>query len=513
MTAPRTAVIWSRVSSKEQEQGFSPEAQVDICNDYAERQNFKVVKTWKVAESAKTSGVRAHFDEMIEFLSADHAPKILLVEKTDRLSRNEEDFFSFKPLVKKGLEIHRVKEGVSSAKSSPGEWLLFKQMMVFAEYHNVDLSDKVRKGSDALAARGLYPQKAPAGYVHMKGKGEGLKPDPEVAPLVVWAFEQYATGNYSLAQLARLVSERGLRSRFGRAVAHSGLHRILQNPLYFGEFDWRGARIKGVHPALISRDLFDRVADQLHRVKGKPHEEPRKASKYQRRRHTYAGVMTCPHCGGAVVGELQHGHTGKGNYVYYHCRKRCEQAVREERLTEQFTAELWRLDVDELTFMDVVTRIRTNHAGEEKYHAEKVELLTADRKRIDQQLHRLLDLHIDGGLSRADYDAKTAGKREEQDRIDRELAAETFADRGYADTAVRVFELARRAQSLFVAATPEEKRKIVRLMCLNPILRGGKVETNFHEPFESLASAVASAKIQSGGEGVENGLHPSWLGD
>ena len=56
----------------------------------------------------------------------------------------------------------------------------------------------------------------------------------------------------------------------------------------------------------------------------------------------FSTLLSCGHCGCAVVGEIQ-----KGRYVYYHCsgyRGKCpERYVREEVLSENFSALLGRL--------------------------------------------------------------------------------------------------------------------------------------------------------------------------
>ena len=87
--APVTAVLYSRVSSKDQEkEGFSIPAQLKLLRGYAETKQFIIVQEFVDVETAKQAG-RIGFGEMITFLKK-HSPtcRILLVEKTDRLYRN-----------------------------------------------------------------------------------------------------------------------------------------------------------------------------------------------------------------------------------------------------------------------------------------------------------------------------------------------------------------------------------------------------------------------------------------
>lgn len=63
----RTAVMYVRVSSKEQEQGFSIPAQRQLLAEYADREGIHVVQEFEDVETAKRAG-RTSFGEMVAFL-------------------------------------------------------------------------------------------------------------------------------------------------------------------------------------------------------------------------------------------------------------------------------------------------------------------------------------------------------------------------------------------------------------------------------------------------------------
>ena len=87
-SARREAVIYARVSSKEQEkEGFSIPAQLKLLREYASTNGFKVVEEYVDVETAKQTG-RVAFGEMLAYLKAHPAVRAVLVEKTDRLYRN-----------------------------------------------------------------------------------------------------------------------------------------------------------------------------------------------------------------------------------------------------------------------------------------------------------------------------------------------------------------------------------------------------------------------------------------
>src|SRR6476620_7788433 len=105
----RKAVVYARVSSKEQEkEGFSIPAQLKLLKEYAAAQRFTVAQQYVDVETAKQTG-RAAFGEMVAYLKAHPSIRVLLVEKTDRLYRNLKDWGTMDDL---DVEMHFQKEGV-----------------------------------------------------------------------------------------------------------------------------------------------------------------------------------------------------------------------------------------------------------------------------------------------------------------------------------------------------------------------------------------------------------------
>lgn len=63
----KKAIILVRVSSKEQEDGFSLEAQLANLKTYAQRKELDVIQVFRIIESS-TKGQRPEFERMIEFI-------------------------------------------------------------------------------------------------------------------------------------------------------------------------------------------------------------------------------------------------------------------------------------------------------------------------------------------------------------------------------------------------------------------------------------------------------------
>jgi site-specific DNA recombinase len=76
--------------------------------------------------------------------------------------------------------------------------------------------------------------------------------------------------------------------RRGRRLFKSELHRLLHNPIYYGDFLWDGKQYHGSHEALITRELFE----EAQGVFGE-----RARTRYPKQRHPFMGLLTCARCG------------------------------------------------------------------------------------------------------------------------------------------------------------------------------------------------------------------------
>ena len=84
--ARKQAVIYARVSSKEQEkEGFSIPAQLKLLKEYAAAQGFAVAQEYVDVETAKQTG-RAAFGEMVAYLKAHPAIRVMLVRSEEHTS-------------------------------------------------------------------------------------------------------------------------------------------------------------------------------------------------------------------------------------------------------------------------------------------------------------------------------------------------------------------------------------------------------------------------------------------
>lgn len=65
----KPCVMYVRVSTEDQKDGFSIPAQIELLMQYAQRNNLRVVRVFEESMSAKDSG-RIQFNKMYKYLNA-----------------------------------------------------------------------------------------------------------------------------------------------------------------------------------------------------------------------------------------------------------------------------------------------------------------------------------------------------------------------------------------------------------------------------------------------------------
>ena len=473
----RSAVLYARVSSKEQEMGYSILAQQQLLEAYGRNHNFSI-NSFSDVETAKTVG-RQGFNAMLSHLRKHPDCRVLLVEKTDRLYRNFRDYVTIDEL---DLELHFVKENVILTKDSrSAEKFMHGIRVLMAKNYIDNLSEEVKKGLRTKAAQGLFPSFAPLGYSNIVGP-DGKRiivPDPVHGPMITRLFDWFATGEYSLKALAKKAYEEGFRFRKSQGkVPVTTLHKLLRKRIYTGDFDYGGTTYEGSHEPLVTREKWEFVQEIL---------DGRQKSKHRKVTHdfAYSGLIRCGHCGCSLVGELK-----KGRYVYYHCtgyRGECgEPYTREETLQQQFAGRLRELVVPPAVMEWLQSEMIASDQTERGAREQVVRRLQTELQRIDARLEVLYEDRLDGRIDTATYDTKAVAMREQQQQFRQKLRAAEAAVLAPISEAVDLMTLTSRAADLFVQQPAVEQRKLLRLLVADASWKAGELRMSFNEPFERL---------------------------
>lgn len=321
--------LYARKSSESDErQAMSIDSQLSEMRALAENEKLNVVCEKQESHSAKDSGKRPVYNEMLAEIAAGEYNAIL-TWAPDRLSRNAGDLGSIVDLMDQHKLLH-IRTYSQTFTNSPNEKFLLMILCSQAKLENDNKSINVKRGMKTKLEMGWRPGVAPLGYINRAFGGvKDIILDPERAGTVKQIFEKTVQGIPG-REIQRWLSEVGCTNRSGKNVTLSQVYLILNNPFYYGEFEWpegSGNWFKGAHEPLITRELFDQI--HVGRVDYK--------GQWGSKRFAFKGLLTCGSCGAEITAEEKFKLLKDGSYnrhVYYHCTKRKDPNCSEKYLNE-----------------------------------------------------------------------------------------------------------------------------------------------------------------------------------
>ena len=402
----RAAVIYTRVSTKEQVENLSLGVQERVCRDYAGREGLEVARVFREeGESAKTAD-RTELQVLLAYCRTHKATVgFVVVHSLSRFSRDTRAHHALVGLLAGwGIALRSATEPISD---TPTGRLMESVVSAMAQFENDVKAGRTREGMQAALRMGRWCFPAPLGYLPGARGGPSLEPDPERADAVRSAFEDFAAGRHTRATLLRAVTARGLTTRKGRPVAAAVLDTILANPLYAGRVEvaaW-GIAVSGDFAPLVSEATFARAQARLA---GGREVVPHKDNPD----FPLRGFVRCGDCGNPLTACWTRGRSG-ARYGYYQCPRCGGVRVSKPRLEGAFVdllarlqprpefARLWSAVVRD------VWRRRTAAARAEREGLER--RVTGLREKLD----RVGDLLADGVLDPQGYQRQRNRLREQ----------------------------------------------------------------------------------------------------
>ena len=339
------AIIYARYSSDNQREA-SIEGQLRECKAYAEKNGITILTTYiDRALSAKTDN-RPEFQRMIKD-SAKGLFNMILVWKLDRFARNRYDSAHYKAILRKnGVKVVSATESI--AEDSTGI-LLESLLEGYAEFYSAELGEKVRRGLTENALKG----KANGGsiaYGYSLDKDRHFQIDPTTAPIVLEIFNSYTKG-LTMQTIADSLNNKGLCNIRNSKFTANIISNILKNRRYIGEYKLGSIVLPDSVPAIVSKELFDRVAARIEKNKRTPARQKAKGELY-----LLTTKLFCGKCGAPMVGERGTSKTGKVHHYYKcghakrknHCNKK---AVKKNWIENLVVEQIWQVIFDD-TAMD-----------------------------------------------------------------------------------------------------------------------------------------------------------------
>lgn len=397
------AVVYCRVSSKEQVDGTSLESQEIACKEYAARHQLSISRVFvERGESAKFAD-RTQLLELLEFCrNRDNRIEQLLVWKVDRLARNVGDHFNIKAaLLKLGVKVVSVTEPIDA---NPEGRLLETILAGFAQFDNDIRATRTLQGMRRKMQEGMFPWKAPLGYISVRRSGtkktEPDQPDMPTFSILQKGWCDLATGRFTKAEIQRMMTSRGLRTKTGKPVSSQTIDNIFDDIFYAGVIrdPWTGAEYPGKHIPMVSRNTFDEVQRIIHgRNRSLPHVSLRPEFPLR-------SFARCTACESTLTGSFSRGRSKY--YGYYHCHRTDCELKRNYPLPEvhdEFVSFLRKMSADGHTLAHLKERIEKIADSWDQFAEQLEGRREADRKRINDQRQRLIQMRVDDLITEDEF--------------------------------------------------------------------------------------------------------------
>ena len=516
-TEAEEAFFYLRVSSKKQmdtDADYDPEGnsiptQRRVTQAKADDMGVTAVAEYvEPGRSATNIDKRPVFQQMLADLKQRPNVRYVIVYMMSRAFRNAlEELATKAQLAEMGVKLVSAKENFGDGylgDAMQGIMAIFNELQVRSNGEDVKtkMANKARNGGTV--------GRAPLGYLNVGNISEGREfrtviVDPVRGPLVRLAFELYATGDWSLADLSDELYDRGLRTRPRsgpeQQVGISKLSDMLRDRYYIGIVTLKGEEYQGRHEPLVSLELFDRVQEIIDT----------RATALERRRvhhHYLKGSLFCGACNAGGITQrmiIQHTVNRYGTpYTYFFCRGRqngtcdtphihvghLEQAVEDHYATIRFTP----------TFIAEVRAHLARTIEDEQASAKLLrEQLTAELKSLDAKEENLLDLAADGELPQGKIKTRLRDiaqrRRHLRERLDQ-------ADSDLAD-AVRVVDLAlillEDPQAMYLRCDDHQRRLLNQAIFHALYVEEDKITGHeLNEPFARLHALQEARQARSG---------------
>jgi len=362
----KKCVLYPRVSTEMQVDGYSLDGQKHSLKRFADREEMEIVNIYEDAgKSGKSIEGRPAFKQMLFDIENGLEIDYILVYKLSRFGRNAADILnSLEHVQAFGVNLICIEEGIDSSQTS-GK-LLISVLSAVAEIERENIIEQTMNGRKEKARQGGWNGGfAPYGY-YLKDKQLFIQEDEAEAVRII--FDKYLKENMGFHKIANYLNLQGIQKikRNNGTLSGWGTHfvrMIIDNPVYCGKISY-GRRVRekvkgskneykqiaqenyiiaeGQHEAIISEELWN-AAHEKRELTG-----VKSPSKIGRdRAHLLSGILKCPKCAGPMYTN-KHAWTNKdGTYkeIYYYV---CSKARTARGKTCDYKAMLKKTDIEPL---------------------------------------------------------------------------------------------------------------------------------------------------------------------
>lgn len=390
--------IWIRVSTIDQAKGESPDTHKERARMYAQSKEWNIKEVYDLSGfSGKTVLDHPETQRMLKDIAAGHISGLIFT-KLARFARNTRELLDFADYFRKyDADLISLNESIDT--STPTGRLFYRFQASLAEWEREEIADRVLDATITRAHMGKpLGGEAPYGYSWVDKQ---LVLNEEEAPVRKLMFELFLE-HKRVRKVARLLNEKGYRTRKGGDFTGTSVDRYLRDPIAKGMRRVNYTKSTGDKkhwvlkpqdewifkeaPAIVSEDVWKACNDMLDAMTA-PNRKTRRTGV-----HLFSGLLEC------ACGKKMYLHNKSKKYVCHSCHRKIVAEVLEEVYNGELNKFLFSND-EVKTYLDKQKR---QIQEEEK----RLELQQGQAANLKGKIDKLFNLYYDGHVAKEDFEGQ-----------------------------------------------------------------------------------------------------------
>lgn len=446
----KKVALYIRVSTREQTEGYSIDAQKDKLVAYAKSRDYII---HNIYIDGGFSGANIDRPALSQLLGDINKFDVVVAYKLDRLSRSQKDTLYLIEDIFLPNNIDFISISESFDTSTPFGKAMVGILSVFAQLEREQIKERMMLGREGRAKEGKYHGggQAPIGYDYIEGN---LVVNEYEAIQVKEVARLYLDG-YGANSILNKMNQQGYKHKYGdKWSGTSCVYNILFNPVYLGKVNFNGNVYEGEHEAILSEDISEKIKF-AHRLRT----SDKDTSKCWKAKYLLTGLLFCKRCGSRYA--IQNVHQ-KRYYNCYSVSKLSKKMIKDPNCTNH----RWKYkDLDEYVISRVFSvEFDDNYLDppKEEVSDNSQEIIKDHIKDIDKRINKLLELYqIGDDIPLDNIGDKLASLQKEKKKLKNSIAKKTNSPTENIIKVEEAKEIVSKLKYAWDYATLDEKREIL----------------------------------------------------